>query len=210
MYLSRYPTGNLGNYKSFGDTKFIPRISKDSFHSIVKATKNAASIETFSKISEKIYSTTPASSLLLGFPLEGHVSGYYSDNISKADVEKVQGILEKNGISALNTRLFKNSNDGSYNVIIASAKKEPSKTFQVDNTTVIITYGDFENQMKSAAQNINEAVKYAANENESNMCLEYEKSFATGSIDSHRESQKWWIKDVGPVVECNRMYEFSI
>lgn len=31
----------------------------------------------------------------------------------------------------------------------------------------------------------------------------YIESFTTGSIDAHKESQKWWIKDTSPVVETN-------
>ena len=35
------------------------------------------------------------------------------------------------------------------------------------------------------------------------MIDEYIESFTTGSIEAHKNSQKSWVKDIGPVVETN-------
>ena len=55
---------NMGNYKSFGDTKFIPDISSDKFHSLItsceayKQDKQAID-NLWDIVSEKIYSLQP-------------------------------------------------------------------------------------------------------------------------------------------------------
>jgi dipeptidyl-peptidase-3 len=48
-----------------------------------------------------------------------------------------------------------------------------------------------------------EATKNAANENQKKMCENYTEHFQFGDINVHKESQKNWISDVGPIVETN-------
>jgi dipeptidyl-peptidase-3 len=83
---------NLGNYKSFGDTKFVPRLPVNEFQKVIDASSSLAKVEAlkiFQKIKDVIYSLDPESSCLIGYPGEGHVSGYYSSNVSKKDVDLV-------------------------------------------------------------------------------------------------------------------------
>jgi dipeptidyl-peptidase-3 len=57
--------------------------------------------------------------------------------------------------------------------------------------------------MSQIVENLKEAQKHALNEIEANMMGKYVESFDQGSIDAHKDSQRFWIKDVGPIVESN-------
>lgn len=35
------------------------------------------------------------------------------------------------------------------------------------------------------------------------MLVDYEEHFRYGSIDKHKDSQRSWIQDIGPIVETN-------
>lgn len=61
-YASQF-LSNLGNYKSFGDVKFIPRISQESFENIVSVSPKAT--ELFKSIATVIYSVSPEAANLL-------------------------------------------------------------------------------------------------------------------------------------------------
>lgn len=57
--------------------------------------------------------------------------------------------------------------------------------------------------MATIATALQEARTYAANDLERSMHGEYVKSFKSGSMNAHVESQRHWIHDKGPAVECN-------
>lgn len=48
-----------------------------------------------------------------------------------------------------------------------------------------------------------EALKYVANDTQKRMVEKYIEHFNTGDIDAHKDSQREWVKDLGPVVESN-------
>ncbi|KAM9922094.1 hypothetical protein OXX59_006067, partial [Metschnikowia pulcherrima] len=74
-YASQF-LSNLGNYKSFGDKKFVPQLSSADFKKIVDSARNAKLTALFESVENQLYSTEPA---LLGWPEKGQLSSYYPD-----------------------------------------------------------------------------------------------------------------------------------
>jgi dipeptidyl-peptidase-3 len=46
-------------------------------------------------------------------------------------------------------------------------------------------------------------LEHVANENQRRMVIDYVEHFNYGNMDRHKDSQRHWIKDVGPAVETN-------
>ena len=112
------------NYKSFGFTKFIPRIPKETFEAVVKASSNASNAlgiwesvgihhravyvveaDDSYQLQEHIYSVAPDASLLIGKPNLGHISNYYTGEvITDEEVAAVQTAAEEHNVDVMNTR----------------------------------------------------------------------------------------------------------
>jgi dipeptidyl-peptidase-3 len=103
-----------------------------------------------------------------------------------------------------------------YHILIASAKLVPTQIHQYKGKLglskyflnylgidIHVIFGDHSAMLQKVADNMKIALNYAANENQSNMVKKYVEHFEGGSIDDHKESQRFWIRDVGPVVETN-------
>ncbi|KAI8976276.1 dipeptidyl peptidase III [Pilobolus umbonatus] len=193
--------GNLSNYKSFGDEKFIPRLDESSFETIVRASGSTQAIQCFQTVRRELFDTEPVSRNLLGFPEDGHLSGYYSDDITKHDIQLVQTFLEKNKIDPLNTRLFKHPQG--YELKVASAEASHRTLMMENGQSLIITYGDFQPCMKKITQAMEDALPFVANDTQKQMLIAYANSFRTGSIQEHMKSQELWLKDISPHVETN-------
>ncbi|XP_078001286.1 dipeptidyl peptidase 3-like [Glandiceps talaboti] len=209
---------NSGNYKSFGDTKFVPNLPKDKLYTIVKSSaayaKDAEGIEELWKsCSDALYSLSSREQEL-GLGDKG-ISTYFSSNCTMKDAEITQKFLNDKDISAYNTRLFKTVDANGaviYEVRLASSlttdeavegveKSTKCGTFSFDGNTFKVTRGDYAPLMNRMADNLKLAKEHAANENESSMLEHYVASFTTGSIDAHKDGSRSWIRDKGPVVE---------
>lgn len=57
--------------------------------------------------------------------------------------------------------------------------------------------------MSQVVENLKLAKENALNQIESDMMDKYIESFDKGSIEAHKDSQRFWIRDVGPIVESN-------
>lgn len=202
--------------QSFGDLKFIPRISKEELGKLASYTKEAVSL--YDSVKESMYSTAPDEQNLLGFPDAGHMSTYYPDSpdITQAEIEGIQKFMIANSLLPENTRLTKIKRDDTieYQLLKASAAKctqligeaveytlpdgEP-----LEGRKLKIIYGDHSKEMKAISENLDKALNYAANDTQRHMLEEYSRSFKTGSLEAHKESQKYWVKDIGPKVEVN-------
>lgn len=166
----------------------------------------------YEKFKDAIYAGDDVSKLHLGYPSAGHVSTYYpnSPTITKEEITGVSDFLESKGLLPENTRISKTA-DG-FSVLIASASSDPasgdrdlkeSEWTLDDGKKVKLVFGDYSKEMETIAHHIEEAKKYAANDNEREMMEEYSKSFKTGSLEAFKRSQKAWVLDKGPQVESD-------
>ena len=191
---------NMGNFKTFGDSKFIPRISSDIFTKILSVSSTAKAI--LPRVIDAIYQYKPEAVLLLGMPGAGHTSGYYHGGLSDRHIAEVHKVLEAQSISSLNTRFFKL--DDKIHVRLAADHKGGVRQLELkDGTNVLVELGDHVQEMPKIAKSLESAEAYSANDIQRKMCSAYAKSFRSGSIDEHKDSQRWWIKDIAPTVECN-------
>uniref|UniRef100_A0A8C1IUG9 Dipeptidyl peptidase 3 n=1 Tax=Cyprinus carpio TaxID=7962 RepID=A0A8C1IUG9_CYPCA len=201
---------NMGNYKSFGDTKFIPNLPK--FKALVWESlafkQSPGDMEAlWGCCCESLYSLEDKQKQLgLG---EKGISAYFSGNCCLEDAEFAQKFLDSKNLSAYNTRLFKTEVDGKrcYEVRLASAKKGeyPDEVcfgkHEFEDAVFFVKRGDYAFLMEKVCQNLEKAKDYAANDNQKRMLEEYIHSFACGSVEAHKEGSRYWIKDKGPIVE---------
>ena len=117
--------GNGGNFKSFGDSKFLPRTSAEKVAAIAKTTPAAEKI--WEQIKDDVYESSSIGKMHLGYIDSGHVSTYYPDSpdITHAEIEYVSDFLKDQGLMPENTRLRKTSS-GDFELLIASAVTEPA------------------------------------------------------------------------------------
>ena len=112
------------NYRSFGFTKIVPRLSAEKFGDIVSTSASAneavplwekvrsQSSSYFTRIEalaiqlkDYIYATEPDTILTIGKRSDGHVCNYYmGEPITDAEVTAIQATAEQEKIEALNTR----------------------------------------------------------------------------------------------------------
>ena len=207
--------GNCGNYKGFGDSKFIPRIEEEDLQKMCGVNKECKGLfEQCMKTGGGVYETKDPRGMHLGYPEQGHTSAYYpeSEGITKDEIEMVSTALAEKELLVENTRLRKRK-DGEFELLIASAEKNPKKEDRDLGATDTIelkggkklnlVFGDYADAMAGITREMKLAEKEALNETEAKMMSEYAKSFGSGSIEAFKESQRWWIKDKKPMVETD-------
>jgi dipeptidyl-peptidase-3 len=208
--------GNSGNYKSFGDSKFLPRCDESVFASLASTSPEAE--KHYKATNGAIFASDKQGLLHLGFPDEGHLTTYYPDSpeITKDEVGAVSKWMEDKGLLPENTRLRK-TKAGVFELLIASATTSvPDKGGDIGKDTeyvisegplagktVKLVYGDYAKEMDAIARFIKKAADNAENETQQKMHLAYNESFDAGSLLAFKDSQRHWIRDQGPMVECN-------
>lgn len=205
--------GNCGNFKSFGDTKFVPRLPERQFKALASIAPNGIELWEKAKKAGGVYAGENAKEeeLLLGYQDGGHVTGYYPDSptITKDEITTVSQFLEFKKLLPENTRIRK-TNDGNFEVLIASGETKPTNT-DIDGSAFMletgaklsVVFGDYQREMMTISHALEQAAKYAANDTEKRMLAKYVESFKTGSMNAYVDSQREWIKDKGPVVESD-------
>jgi dipeptidyl-peptidase III len=205
--------GNVGNYKSFGDSKFIPRLEPQVFKAVAILTPKT--IQLWEQIKDGVFANTHIGLMHLGYPDEGHLSTYYPDSpdITKEEITVISDFLESKKFLPENTRIRKTTNG--FEALIASENQRPSGDQldipesewdlegKLEGKKLVLTFGDYSKEMGTIADAIENAGKHAGNDNQISMMREYSKSFRTGSLQAYKQSQRFWIRDKGPLVESD-------
>lgn len=210
--------GNAGNYKGFGDSKFIPRISPDALKKLAAVDEHTSSLfEKAENTGGGIYETKDPALMHLGYPEAGHLTAYYPDSptITKEEISIIGDVLEEKKLLIENTRLRKLAS-GDFDLLIASGVTNPPAserdlgdvssldlTGKLAGKKLNLVFGDYQDEMAKIAVEFKKAKKDAANEIEEKMIEEYTRTFSTGSIQGFVESQRWWIKNKKPTVETD-------
>ncbi|KAI4155273.1 MAG: hypothetical protein LQ340_001106, partial [Diploschistes diacapsis] len=208
------------NYKGFGDSKFVPRISPSAFEQLVsKDVKARSFFESTGGKNGSIFATPDKPGLMhLGFIDQGHMSTYYpeSPTITKQEIDIISEVMAKNDILPENTRLQK-LQSGDFDLLIASGISNPPSS-EIDSTdhqtsfplpspldgkSLHLVFGDHREEMAKAALSIRKAGHYVANPTQAAMLDAYAKSFGTGSLKAFKTAQEHWVRDLKPTVESN-------
>ncbi|KAI0508389.1 peptidase family M49 [Xylaria bambusicola] len=208
--------GNSGNYKSFGDAKFIPRCQESVFAAL--ATTSPEALNFYKATSGAIFSADKPGLLHLGYPDQGHMTTYYpnSPDITQPEIEAVSKWMEQRKLLPENTRLVK-SQGNTFEILVASADTAiPSEggdagketEFKIDDgilagKTLKLVYGDYSHEMTAIAAHTKRAAENGDNENQRKMYEAYTKSFKEGSLLAYKDSQRFWIRDQKPSIESS-------
>ncbi|XP_072870486.1 dipeptidyl peptidase 3 isoform X4 [Chlorocebus sabaeus] len=208
---------NMGNYKSFGDTKFVPNLPKEKLEQVILGSEAAQQHPEevrglWQTCGELMFSLEPRLRHL-GLGKEG-ITTYFSGNCTMEDAKLAQDFLDSQNLSAYNTRLFKEV-DGEgkphYEVRLASVLgSEPSldsemtsklKSYEFRGSPFQVTRGDYAPILQKVVEQLEKAKVYAANGHQGQMLAQYIESFTQGSIEAHKRGSRFWIQDKGPIVE---------
>ncbi|CAF3485325.1 unnamed protein product [Fusarium graminearum] len=195
---------NLGNYKGYGDQKFIPRIAPHDLEKLCLVSPDA--LELFNLARPFIFGITPKT---LGYPDEGGMSNYYpeSPHLTKEEIRAV-GDATCSKLSLRNTRLQKLITESGveYHLLVASVSKHPAKPelqnlVLPDGSKVIVKYGDHSDDLSRICDSLAKAKDFAASKEQENYLSKLISFYQTGDIDTHKEAAKDWLADDAPCVE---------
>lgn len=200
---------SLGNYKSFGDSKFIPCISASSFEAVLKTSPNWAAMQPLWTWSAGLLYDLSPRLLSLGWGPDKGISTYYSANVTEADATAVQSWADSRGLTQqYNSRVFK-LGDGTLQVRLASAQAGTDGADAAlllgrhshEGRTIEVVRGDYAPLMSRVVAALRTASSAAANAHQREALEGYAESFSTGSQAAHVRGSAAWVKDKGPAVE---------
>jgi len=198
--------GNMGNYKGFGDSKFVPNLEEERMELLVKSSK---AYKDNTEMMEKLWQSVkgPMFSLTdqqkqLGLGEKG-ITKYFTPNCGQADSDLVNRFFKTKNLEGYINRVIKTEAEGkvTYEIRHAGAKDAELYTEEFEGCLFRVTTGDYNELLQKVCDNIKLAVGHAANSDEKNMLEQYILSFSEGSLDRHKDGSRFWIKNKGPIVE---------
>jgi len=198
--------GNMGNYKGFGDSKFVPNLEVDRLEFMIKSSKayrhTPEEVEKlWQMVKGPMYSLTDKEKQLgLG---EKGITKYFTPNCETSDSELVNRFMKTKNLEGYINRVIKTKEGEKvvYEIRHAAVEEKELCREEFEGCLFKVTVGDYNDLLEKVSDNLELAAKHAANSNEKNMLLQYVKSFREGSLDRHKDGSRFWIKNKGPIVE---------
>lgn len=126
--------------------------------------------------------------------------------MNKEEADFVLGFAQSINMLLENTHLLK-LNKNYYVILVCSSRgnsnNHPAQRHQYKGVTIEIRWGFMGTTMDNIIHWMRKLQKYAKNDTQIKMYDKYIEWFMTGDLQAHKESQKLWIKDIGPVIETN-------
>uniref|UniRef100_A0A8C5FLM6 Dipeptidyl peptidase 3 n=1 Tax=Gadus morhua TaxID=8049 RepID=A0A8C5FLM6_GADMO len=197
LYTGLY--ANMGNYKSFGDTKFIPNLPKDKLKALVFASQSfkeqPGEMEALCDSCSSALFSLEDKQKQLGLGSKG-ITTYFSGNCVLEDAELAQKFLDSQVSCWLPFRAFCSSQPDHFHFHFHISFIQ-YKSCQISESD--IEWQQINEQVNEQTLH-NLQCAHAASENQKKMLEGYRRSFTFGSI-AHKEGSRFWIKDKGPTVE---------
>ncbi|XP_003746367.1 dipeptidyl peptidase 3 [Galendromus occidentalis] len=215
LYAAAFFT-NAGNYRAFGDSKFIPDVPQTKLATVTQEVLGPAEFHFYnSHCFPRMYDYTEKVRLLGYFPPRGTTS-FFSTNCTEEDGRLITAFLISKNIEAFNHRVLKTIDpDGRsvYEIRFASAETTDDLDTSPENiigtahvyegSVIKMTRGDYRKLLAAVNEELREATNYPRNGQEADMLNLFIKSFEMGSLQHHRQANRIWIRDKLPFVECH-------
>lgn len=97
----------MGNYSSYGNTKFVPEIEQDKFEDILKCSSNWSEIKYIWDCIKDIVYDDSLDFKTINLSEKHGKNSYYLGDIKEDDIKLIDKFLQSKNIEVLNTRLMK-------------------------------------------------------------------------------------------------------
>jgi dipeptidyl-peptidase-3 len=177
-------------------------VSENALQKLSQCSAVAGSL--YEKIERPLWASLP---LTLGFPSDVAQSSYYPGElrISREEISDVSNILTELGIDPENTRLRKSIvGQKSYFDVLQSSVEEdnhPQVVYEDSDLLIRLVRGGHKSELSLVCRYLERAKESAANPLQESFIAKYQHSFTTGDMESYKNSQREWVKDIMPSVE---------
>ncbi|KAH0788622.1 Dipeptidyl-peptidase III [Histomonas meleagridis] len=186
-----------GNFLGFGDTKFIPRCSKEDF---ILATPESIRPLLLDCI-EEIYSTSPDNVTEIGFHPTGVNTYYEPSDFTEEEAKGIDSVLTSNKIKLETTKIIRH--DDRYEVQLPSIEIDTTgkQIGEYKGKPIYITKGRYSSILKGVVYWLNESLKHCSNNEEKLMLESLILHYQKGDCDDHVRYSEHWVRDLNPNVE---------
>jgi dipeptidyl-peptidase-3 len=189
---------NGGNYLGFGDSKFIPRITREELLSLVADYPSLRS--KLDACIDSLYDIDP-SSLHIGFHPGGATALYQPREFRQDEQKAVDALLQQANIGIENTIIHRLSDKYVVKQFSITIDEVGRKIGDVEGKPVYVTKGHESEALTKVVHWLKLARDSALNPGEIEMLNTLINHYETGDLREHIRYSELWVGDVDPVIE---------